>query len=390
MSSTAFSKNILSNFGLAILASAGLMYANISPAIVSAFAQNPNFTGESSGYLISINMYGTAFGALSMSFFVDRLNWRRTATWLLTFLILFDLISITFGDPNYLYAIRFSHGLMSGLLVALAYAAIARRENPEKILALAIMLQLFFGGILILLLTPLIQAYGSAIIWLCLIVFYLIAFLFTPLLSNYTVNKNIAQIEANYASASRTLIAITLVAYFLFQSGQFAVFSYVIELGLTHEFDSEFTSRAVAMGLWVGGPAALFVTWWSIRTGRLLPIVIASSLQIISIAILLLPYQSLFLAGNIGFGIFFSIAHPYILGVASELDNTGRIAALAAFAGSLGLATGPGVGAVLVGESNYDRVALFAILILTLSLILIILPAYFLDAKSRTQRVNWT
>jgi hypothetical protein len=51
---------------------------------------------------------------------------------------------------------------------------------------------------------------------------------------------------------------------------------------------------------------------------------------------------------------------------------------------------GPGVGAVLVGESNYDRVALFAIFILTLSLILIILPAYFLDAKNRTQRVNWT
>ena len=52
--------------------------------------------------------------------------------------------------------------------------------------------------------------------------------------------------------------------------------------------------------------------------------------------------------------------------------------------------SGGGVGTVLVGESNYDRVALFAIFILTLSLILIILPAYFLDAKNRTQRVNWT
>ena len=49
--------SLISRLGLAILASAGIFYANISPVIVSAFAQGSNFTGESAGYIFSINMF---------------------------------------------------------------------------------------------------------------------------------------------------------------------------------------------------------------------------------------------------------------------------------------------------------------------------------------------
>ena len=169
-----------------------------------------------------------------------------------------------------------------------------------------------------------------------------------------------------------------------------AAFTYIIEVGLDHAFDFESTSRAVAMGLWVGGPAALLVNWWSIRSGRLIPIVLASSLQIVAVGILLIPSQYWFLAANIGFGIFFSIAHPYVLGVASELDNTGKMAALAAFAGALGLATGPLIAAVLVGEGYYDRVIEFSVLALITSLFLVSIPARVLDIKNRTKRVIWS
>ena len=98
--------HFLSRLGLAVLASAGIFYANISPVIVSAFAQGSNFTGETAGYIFSINMYGNAFGALAMSFAVVGLEWRRTAMFLLVVLISLDLLSMTLVSPIYLYSAR--------------------------------------------------------------------------------------------------------------------------------------------------------------------------------------------------------------------------------------------------------------------------------------------
>lgn len=382
--------HFLSRLGLAVLASAGIFYANISPVIVSAFAQGSNFTGETAGYIFSINMYGNAFGALAMSFAVVGLEWRRTAMFLLVVLISLDLLSMTLVSPIYLYSARLVHGLTGGSLVALIFAVIARTRNPERTQAFTIMLQLFLGGILALTLTPLIPTYGTSIIWMSLIAFYLVAFSLLPFLGDYPVVKKELKIKGNFTGAGWVLVSLTMLAYFMFQSGQMAAFTYIIEVGLNHAFDFQSTSRAVAMGLWVGGPAALLVNWWSIRTGRLIPIILASSLQIVAVGILLIPSQYWFLAANIGFGIFFSIAHPYVLGVASELDNTGKMAALAAFAGALGLATGPFIAGVLVGEGYYDRVIQFSVLALITSLLLISIPARVLDIKNRTQRVIWS
>jgi predicted MFS family arabinose efflux permease len=383
-------KALLSNFGLALLAGTGIMYANISPAIVTAYAQNPHFTAEEAGYLISINMSGCALGALITSFYLNRFNWFHFSILLLIILIVSDLVSIWLNQPFSLYSIRFIHGLSAGSLMGIAYAAIARTVYPERIQALSYTFQLLCGGILILIITPRIEFSGSLIVWLPLILFYLLGLLFCPLFKNTGVNKNILVEPGSSASASNLIIALTLAGLFFFQMGQFAAFAYVIELGLNKSFSTEFTGNTVAMGLWIGGPAALFVTWWSLRSGRTLPILVASGVQISSIALLLFPYSTTFIVGNVGWGIGFNIGISYILGLASELDNQGKIATLAAFASTLGLASGPGFAAVIVEGNNYDGVIVASIIILFISITLIIIPAMTLDSKNRTKRMIWT
>ena len=141
------------------------------------------------------------------------------------------------------------------------------------------------------------------------------------------------------------------------------------------------------MGMWVGGPSALFVTWWSLRSGRAFPIVLASGIQIASISLLLFPISSFFLIGNIAWGIAFNIGISYMLGLISELDNEGRIASLAAFTSTLGLSAGPGFAAFMVGEDSYERVLLFSLTILFTSLVLIIMK---LDSLNKTSRMIWS
>ncbi len=374
---------------LAVLESTGILYANISPVIVTGLAQSATFDAESAGYVFSVNMYGTALGGFLVIFLAHRLAWRPTAAILLLGLICLDLISAFTSQPTLLYGVRFAHGLTSGVLIGVILSVIARMVSPERTLALCIGYQLTLGGVLTFVLTPLLAELGSRIVWLSLVGFALLALALLPLLGPYPQTPTAPPTSTRRGRAAGTLIAPALLALFVFQAGEMAAFSYVIELGLSYDFDAGFTSTAVAISLWIGGPAALLVTWWSIRSGRLLPVSTAVTLTAASVALLLVPAPVAFLLANVGFGIFFGIALSYLMGVASEMDASGRAGTAAGFAGNLGLATGPAVAAALVGDGLFERVLVFAVSAILISALLAAGPARALDRRNRTGRVEW-
>lgn len=381
---------VFSSLGLAFLAGIGLMIGNIAPTIVTAYVDNPTFSVGNAGSVISVNMFGTALGALITSFLLQKINWSRTAFFFLLVLVVSDLISIPINQPISLFLIRFIHGLSAGALMGITYAAIAQTSSPERIQALSYTMQLLFGGILIQLITPRIESVGVAIVWLPLVLFSAAGLLLCRLLKNRIPSEILLTGGQSQKRAGNLIIGLALVSLFAFQMGQFAAFAYVIEVGINHNFSVEFTGASVAMGMWVGGPSALFVTWWSLRSGRAFPIVFASGIQIAAISLLLLPISSFFLIGNIAWGIAFNIGISYVLGLISELDNEGRIASLAAFMSTLGLSAGPGFAAFMVGEDSYERVLLFSLAILFTSLVLIIIPAMKLDSLNKTSRIIWS
>ena len=51
---------------LAFLATAGLFYVNIMPALVDGLVKGVSFTVEQAGYITSANIYGAAFGAFAI------------------------------------------------------------------------------------------------------------------------------------------------------------------------------------------------------------------------------------------------------------------------------------------------------------------------------------
>ncbi len=55
---------------LAFLASAGLFYVNIMPAIVDGLKEGLAFTDRQAGFVASANVYGAAVGALLVVFIV--------------------------------------------------------------------------------------------------------------------------------------------------------------------------------------------------------------------------------------------------------------------------------------------------------------------------------
>ena len=382
-------EGISARIALAVLASAGILYANITPVIVSGLVQSAGYTSEAAGYVFSSNMYGTALGGLAITFVIRRINWRKTAAVLLTMLILADILSALTDNPSALYSIRFIHGLVGGALIGVGFSVISHIRNPETTFAILIAIQLSLGGAGTALLMPLIASQGTGIIWLSLLGFSVFSLILLPLLDDYAVTENGAQTEKPAGRAPLVVIVLALSALFFFQAGQLAAFAYVIEIGISHLFSPEFVSLSVAIALWIGGPTALFVAWWSTRSGRTLPILGGTLFMVISIAMLLLPTSWIFIVANIGFGIFFSLTIPYLLGIASELDNTGQIAAVASFISSLGLATGPAIAAMILGGGELSHVIYFAIGVLLISALLIVFPTRILDTKARRGSIEW-
>lgn len=373
---------------LSVLESAGILYAPLSPVIVSGLVQSGAFTGQTAGWIFALNMYGTAIGGFAVLFLLRRLRWRPVASGLLALLIALDLLSAAVADPQILAGLRFVHGLSGGALIGVSMSVIARMVNPERTVALFIMLQLVVGGVLTLLLVPLLPAHGSSMVWLSLAGFSVLALVLLPLLDDYEVDASTPEV-AHGSRAGWLLIVPAMLALFVYQAGEMSAWTYVIEIGTGHGLEPGFISTAVAASLWIGGPAALFVTWWSTRSGRWRPLALSTLAMALSVALLLVPEAAAYMLANVGFGIFFSVSFPYLMGVASELDSSGQMGAVAGFSGNLGLATGPALAALLISDGVYETVVLFGVPAIVFSLLLAAAPARRLDRMNRTGRVLW-
>ena len=82
---------------------------------------------------------------------------------------------------------------------------------------------------------------------------------------------------------------------------------------------------------------------------------------------------------NIGTGITWSFVIPHLLGMCARCDLTGRASALGGFASKLGLATGPLVGALLLGADRYAALIDVATVGIFMCIVAMLIPAARLD-----------
>ncbi len=373
---------------LAILVAAGILYANFGPLIVSGLAHR-GFTSANAGYLLSVNLYGTAFGGMLIVFVIRRVPWRAAAVVLLLTVLATDLWSISLDDPHTLRIARFLHGIAGGASMGVFGSVIARTTNPERTFAITVGIQQLLSGIGTVWLAPIVVNSGVTAIWITLVAFTAVGLALLPWLDRYPARESSAEVSGESRRGPWTAIALGCAALFVYQAGQMATFAYVIELGERHRLSAEFIGVTVATGLWVGGPAALFVAWWSTRSGRLLPAAVGAVLTSAGVALFYVPGEFAYLLANVALAIFFSLTIPYLLGVVAEMDNSGEMAALGGFVNSLGLATGPAIAATILGDNHYERVVLFAVIALASAAIAVAMPASLLDRRARHGRVVW-
>lgn len=371
---------------LAFLATAGLFYVNIMPALVDGLIEGLGFTNREAGFVGSANMYGAAVGAFSAVFLVKHIAWRKAAVILLLGLIAIDFISMLLSSAPVLTGTRFIHGCVGGLLVGIGFAVISRTTEVDRTFGYLLTIQFGLGGVGLIFLPPLVPVFGTKALFLALIAFSSTTLMMLPFISDYPAAEQ--KEGASKRQSNRRLIILALLATFLFQAANMGIFAYAIGIGRHAMLDMEFISNALGVAAWIAIVGSVLVILLSTRFGRLRPVGIAIVLTAISIWVLhysdIKPggwQTSVYWWTNVLWGITWAFVISYLLGMCSEFDSTGQMAALGGFASKMGLASGPAVAAMLVGTDNYGLLINISVIALIACLLVMILPAAALDRR---------
>jgi len=370
---------------LAFLATAGIFYINIMPAIVDGLKEGLAFTNKQAGLVASANTYGAAVGALLVVFLVTHINWRKASYALLALLISIDLTCMFLRDPVVLIAVRALYGLCGGALVGIGFSVMSRTSEVSRTFGYLLTIQFGLGGVGIIYLPALVPAFGTKALFLSLATFGLVTMIMLPFLSDYPARDQPDRKVAGLIPSGPAVFA--LIATFLFQAANMAIYAYSIGIGKFAGLDPSFVSTSLGIGAWIAIAGSVLVIILSTKLGRLKPVSIAILITAMSTWALhysdINPdswFSSVFWLANVVIAITWAFTISYLLGMCAEFDRTGQMAALGGFASKMGLASGPFFAAYVVGENNYGLVITASTLCLILCMFAAVLPSKILDA----------
>jgi predicted MFS family arabinose efflux permease len=376
--------SMLARVFLAFLSTAGLFYVNILPALVDGLIRALGFSNQQAGSVASANLYGAAFGALLIVFLIRKLNWQLMAVLFLAGLIAIDLASIFVTTSATMIGLRFVDGLVGGMLVGTGFSVIARTVQPDRTFGVLLFVQFGLGGLGVMMLPGLVDVFGTRALFLALIAFSTVTLLMLPFLPAYPVDEAAATARRLAGGKLKVLpLVLTLVAIFLFQAANNALYAYII--GLAEFFGQQGAMITTTLGVaaWLGLAGAGLVVVVADRFGYVKTLLGGMLVTIVGTwAFLHSDLAWVWITANCLIGITWAYTISYLLGLTSRFDVTGQMAAMGGFASKMGLASGPAVAALLLGENDYVLVTWAAVVGLVLSLAVVIYPARMQDRQA--------
>ncbi len=380
---TASADGLIAAVLLSFLATAGLFYVNIMPALVEGLKVGLHFTAREAGQVASANVYGAALGALVAVFVVKHISWRPWAVAALVGLIAMDTVSDFLTSANALMIARFAHGTVGGMLIGISFAVIARTRVPDRTFGMLLVVQFGLGGVGLMFLPGLAKTYGVSALFLALSAFSLVTLAMVPFLGRYPPRGAAAPGSPPPAPIPWGLLGLALVSVFFFQAGNMALAAYIIGLGQHYALEENFITTTLGIANWIGALGSVAVVVMGTRMGRLVPLVIAFVVTVAgNAAFHLSASPEAFAAANAVTGATWSFIIPYLLGMCAAFDSSGQTATMGGFFSKMGLATGPLLGGIILNETQYPLLINVAVAALFLSALFAFIPARALDRRA--------
>ena len=335
----------------------------LMPLIVGGVIDDYGFSEQQAGLVASMEGLGLVLGLLVGAQWVRRVSWIRMLCIGLAAYALVNLLSAGVQGLAALAAVRLLSGFCGGSVFAIVNAALGDNRAPDRAFGLAQAVQgvMMFAAFAALPLMPegrlvgtlfLMLAGAAVLMMLCLLRF---------------PDRGAQRADAASATVGceghRRLIWIGLFGGLLYYASVFGFWDFLERIGLAAGLQPDTIGLALGasqIAAVAGGIAAAVA---SDRFGRILPLAVAATGQLIVLWLLLGQFAlvSYFIGACLYQGLYI-IATSYMLGVIAKLDNGGKYVVIMNAMLGIGVAVGPSIAAALIRAGDYGGINIAAAL----------------------------
>lgn len=364
------------------LGTIGTMIFLVLPGLLGSIVDGTQITVQQAGIVIAGDLLGLGIAIALLSFYTHRLNWRFIAVLGLSIVVSGNLLCTQFDTFAPVFIIRFIVGMGEGMLTALMYALLGQTSNPDRNFALYLVVEMIFGALYLWFIPDLALQIGVHIAYIALAVLSVAGFGF---LAHIPAGKTENSASGNQdAGGNRGVMGwavLGLAANFCFFAGLCATWGYIDRIGVAADIDVATIGKALSFSLMGSLTGAGISAIAGVRFGRAFPItlgvlVCACCLWVLSSGFGLLSYFLVVYFYCLGW----SGCHPYLTGFMSTFRGSTLVVATAA-AQTLGMGTGPMLGALAVTEVDFTGAYLISFGLLLAAYLAMMLLCKKLAAK---------
>jgi MFS family permease len=339
---------------------AALIGVYVAPVQVGALMDGLGLTAARSGFLGTMEIAAMSLTAIFTAPLLGRFSSARVVSGGLLLAAACECVSGFLGEFHALVIARCATGIGCGLVFGTTVAVVSTTETPDRLMGLGQSLANALFLVLFLALPDLLASYGFRGLFVglgILVASTAFAARFLPSHSGQTPDSVAAGPRAAAAVVGSYCLGLVLL-----NLGLGALWGFVERIGLKVGLSSQQTGLAlsactVAM---IGG--SLAAGCLADRSGRRLPVLVATSIcGIASYATAIAPSIPVYLAGLFLYGLAYLFLGPYlIVGVSSQLDPSGRLAAAAGGTMWLSYAAGLTAGGIISDTVSLQSIGVFA------------------------------
>ena len=386
-------------FVMATFAASGVGYLGSAGApVIVAGLIDAGLDTQQAGDLGTVELMMLAVTSTLVTPFVARVSHRKLAMGGAALAAVGLLISVMSESYSAMIIGRVLTGSGSGLAISGANAAVAAREDAERIFAL---IWTMGGGITASLAAGLDSVvkggnypmgFGVLLV-LCLA--GLPFMIWVPPQPSFDHSENKASDDSVGEAPEETgpifgpMAILALLGMFTYSVAEQALWNFgyyiPVEAGVPEDVVGDILGVTVLMGL-IGGA---FAVWLGTRWGRVAPIVVGSLCSVAGRWIFISSATTEWVfVGGLLWGLGFYFVSPYQIGLVAALDRHGRVAVAAGGAMNFGYAMGPTIGGRILKELEPSAFLAVIVGATILSLLLLLPLALKIDRKGRKEALR--
>jgi len=357
-----------------LVAMMGAAITTLMPLIIGAFSDAGILNAQQVSIVTASDVAGILLSSASAYFWVRRCNWHLCVVVGLTIFILANFVTAYIEGFYLLMLTRFIAGVACGVCYSISLAALGDRANPDKAFGDMVTAQVIFGTVGFTALPYFIEISSYAGIYLFFNIFLVLALL--VVFKEFPTNNRVQQhfdINLSGIWQPTLLVFLGIVAYYFAQG---AVWAYLERIGVDAGLTGRQIGLILAVGFGISAVGSALSGWFVKRLARELAIWITLAIQLPCLAVLyfMTPESAciIYAVATITYQIFWSFVIPVMMGIFSDIDNSGRLIVFCVSAFKIGLLLGtPFAGYLVSNGSLYDVIWVGAIAIFVSSILLV-------------------